>query len=252
MIPLRMALLVSAAACWDAWRLLVGRIDDPATGALLAAAAAWVGWRGWRLDGQVRAGPVAAALTLYAVACLTGPALVQIGVASALVACLAVTGLGVPRLPLVGLAMLLLPVLPTLDFLLAWPLRRASALSAVALLRMNGVGVTLDGIALDWQGRQLLFDGPCSGVRMLWASLVLASLVALARGFGPFGYARGLLLAVGIAVVGNGLRAASLFYLENGAVTGLSGGLTHEAVGLLAFAMVAIAVLAATHRARAA
>ncbi|MFD1786132.1 archaeosortase/exosortase family protein [Sphingomonas floccifaciens] len=251
MIPLRVALTVAFVACWDAWRLLLVRIDDPTTALLLVPGVALIGWRLIAAEGAVRALPVAAGLVAYAIFCITGPALLQIGVASGVVVCLAIARLNVPKLPLAGLAALLLPILPTLDFLLAYPLRRLSAIITVALLRMNGIPVSLDGIALEWRGQQLLFDGPCSGVRMLWASLVLASLIAIARQMGALGYTRTLTLAVGVAVFGNALRAASLFYVENGFVTGFGGPVAHEAVGLLAFAMIAAAMLVTTRKAMA-
>ncbi len=247
MIALRVAMALSLVACWDAWRLLIGRVDDLTSAALILLVAGALAWRfvvGAAL--RIRAWPVAAGLVLYAIACLTGPALLQIGVATGVLTLVGSHGLRLPRLPLAGLATLLLPVLPTLDFLLAYPLRRVSAIITVVLLRMNGVGVTLDGIALEWRGEQLLFDGPCSGVRMLWATVMLASLVALVRRHRPLVYAVTLAIAIVISVLGNALRAASLFYLESGAIEQLRGPVAHEAVGLLSFAMVALAVVAAT------
>jgi len=244
MIPARTALVVLALACWDAWRLLVGRASDPAEMAMVALLVAGLMWRGWQLrDRQVRALPLGLALTGYAVAAATGPALLQIGVAACTMLVTATAGIRLPRLPMLGLAALLLPVLPTLDFLLAYPLRRVSALITVGLLRGNGMDVRLNGVALEWQGQALLFDGPCSGVRMLWAALVLASIVALTGAQGPFAYARTLLIATTIAILGNALRAASLFYVEHGRIERLQGPAAHEAVGIIAFALVAIGLL---------
>jgi exosortase/archaeosortase family protein len=45
--------------------------------------------------------------------------------------------------------------------------------------------------------------------------------------------------AIGVAVVGNALRAASLFYVESGFVPMIHGPLAHEVVGLAAFGLVA-------------
>ena len=235
------------AAGWDAWRLLLGRIDDPATAMLMVPVAGVIAWRfAAAAECRVRAWPLAAGLSGYAATCLTGPALLQIGTAAGVLVTVAFAGTRIPRAPLAGLVGLLLPILPTLDFLLAYPLRRVSAIISVAMLRMNGVEVGLDGIALEWRGEQLLFDGPCSGVRMLWAALVLASLIALVQHQTPLIYTRTLAIATGIAVLGNALRASSLFYLENGYLERLRGPIAHEAGGLLAFAMVAGAVTAAT------
>lgn len=245
MIPARTALGILALACWDAWRLLAGRAGDPAEMAMLAVLAGGLAWRAWQLhDRQVRALPLAGALVCYALASVTGPALLQIGVAAGAMLVAATAGIRLPRLPMLGLAALLLPVLPTLDFLLAYPLRRVSALITVGLLRGNGMDVGLSGVALEWQGQALLFDGPCSGVRMLWASLVLASIVALAGAQRPLAYARTLLIATAIAILGNALRAASLFYVEHGRIERLQGPVAHEAVGMIAFALVAAGLLA--------
>lgn len=238
------AALLVAVACWDAWRLLVVRIDDERaaiTALILAGFVAHLAWRAG--DEPVRPAPIAAALAVVAVAAWTGPALLRIGgaVAALLFALW-------PRerspWPALALALLALPVLPTLDFLLAYPLRRASALLSAGMLRMHGFDVGVDGVALAWGRERLLFDGPCSGVRMLWAALLLASLIAFARGHGPGRFALLLAGAGLLALVGNALRAAALFYLETGFAPRLAGPAAHEAVGLAAFAIVAAATLA--------
>jgi exosortase/archaeosortase family protein len=79
---------------------------------------------------------------------------------------------------------------------------------------------------------------------MLWAALLLVSAIALAARLAPLPYARALILAIGLTIFGNALRAASLFYLENGFVPQLRGVVAHEAVGIAAFIIVA-AMLAA-------
>ncbi|MCW4463586.1 exosortase/archaeosortase family protein [Sphingomonas sp. BT-65] len=245
MIPARTALILVGLACWDAWSLLAGRASDPAEMAMIALLAGGLAWRGWQSrDKQVPALPLAGILLCYALVSVNGPALLQIGVAAGAMLVAATAGIRLPRLPMLGLTTLLLPVLPTLDFLLAYPLRRVSALITVGLLRANGMDVGLNGVALEWQGQALLFDGPCSGVRMLWASLVLASIVALAGAQRPLAYARSLLVATAIAILGNALRAASLFYVEHGRIERLQGPVAHEAVGVIAFALVAAGLLA--------
>ena len=240
MLSRRAALLVTALATWDAWRLLAARIDGAADAALIAAFVAGCAWPIARdTHGSLPAGRVAVLLIVYAAATIVGPALLEIGAATAALLLVASHGLALPVPPLLGTAFLVLPVLPTLDFLLAYPLRRISAAITVALLRLNGLDVSLQGVALAWHGRQLLFDGPCSGVRMLWAALLLASFAALVRGVGWTGYARLFFAAAALAVCANALRAASLFYLENGFVLALAGPWTHEAVGLLSLVLLA-------------
>ncbi|PSJ43371.1 archaeosortase/exosortase family protein [Allosphingosinicella deserti] len=239
------ALGLVGAACWDAWRLLASRIED-ATGLLLLGAVAiglWAAGRATR-NAPIRVGRLAALLCLYAAATLTGPALLQIAAAMLAVVIVAVPEAtrSLPRVPLLAAALLALPILPTMDFLLAYPLRRASAMLTVSLLQMNGLSVRLQGVALDWHGRLIQFDAPCSGVRMLWAALLLASIVSIAGRFSTARYALLLGTALAAAVTGNGVRAASLFYLETGLLTpGLPWA--HEAIGIVAFAFIAAAVV---------
>lgn len=242
MTTARRAAFLAALASWDAWRLLLDRLGDASAAAMVAALAALLARQAWRAgEERVRPLPIAAALVLSAVAAWTGPPLLQIGGAvAALVLALVPRG----RWPVLALALLALPVIPTLDFLLAYPLRHAFALVTAAMLRLNGVQVGVEGVALVWGGERLLFDGPCSGVRMLWAALLLASLIAAARGFGPGRFLLALGLAALLALFGNALRAAGLFYLETGHAPWASGPVMHEGVGLAAFALVAAAALA--------
>ena len=251
-MPARMAIAVMLAACWDAWRLLAGRVEDAASVAMVLVLAAGLVWRLWSMDAgqRISAPKLAALLALYAAASWSGPALLQIGAAVVAITILLRAGDGwKASLPVAGFALLSLPILPTLDFLLAYPLRRVSVLITATLLRMNGMAVGVEGVALDWHGQRLLFDGPCSGVKMLWAALLLASLVALVQGATLARYLRLLGIAIVAAVAGNALRAASLFYLENGFVARLQGGIAHEAVGVVAFLMLTIAILAGARNA---
>jgi hypothetical protein len=78
---------------------------------------------------------------------------------------------------------------------------------------------------------------------MLWASLFLVSGIGLAAGFGPLAYARAVAVAVAAAMIGNAVRAASLFYVENGFVERLHGPAGHEAVGIVSFLLLGAAML---------
>ncbi len=244
-IPARIAAAIVAGGGWHGLSLLAGRADGVGLATTLALLAA-LGWALVHATHEVRADGVVAVLVASAAAALTGVALIEIGV---VVAGLCWSAMPRLRWPVLALALLAAPILPTLDILVAGPLRRVSALLTAGLLRMNGIGVTLEGVALEWHGRELLFDGPCSGVRMLWALLVLASLVGAIVQVPPVRFALLLAGAVAVAIVGNALRAASLFYVESGFIPILHGPVVHEAVGLAAFAFVAgAAVLLLTRR----
>jgi len=234
-IPAYLAALLVAGGGWHGLWLLAGRADGVGLATALALAAA-LGWALVRASHAVPAFHVALLLVGSALAGLSNTALIEIGaVVAGLYRCASVR----PRWPVLALALLAVPVLPTLDVLVAWPLRRASALATAGLLRMNGVGVGLEGVALEWHGQRLLFDGPCSGVRMLWALLVLASLAGAVERASPLRFAGLLTAAAAVALAGNALRAASLFYVETGSVAVPGGPAMHEAVGLAAFAVAA-------------
>lgn len=48
-----------------------------------------------------------------------------------------------------------------------------------------------------------------------------------------------------LTIAGNAIRAASLFYVENGFVAHLSGPIAHEAVGIVSFGLLALATAVA-------
>ena len=247
----RLALALLPLLFWDAWQMLVGRFGDGLSAAPLAllgiaVAAPAVRRLAARDAPPVPLAPITAALLLYAATTASGPPLLAAGIAAVSVALLCgfLAGGNLPRAPLAVLLLLALPVLPTLDFYLAYPMRLVGAAIAAALLRLNGMAVAVEGVALSWNGSLLLFDAVCSGIRMLWATLFLVSGVALAAGFGVTAYFRALAVSVAMAIAANAVRAASLFYLENGFIERLRGPVAHEAVGLAAFLLFGIATLA--------
>lgn len=246
----RAALALLPLCCWEAWRLLAGRFGDGLSAAPLALIGIAVAAPAVRAIASGRAAPVPFAflsllLACYLAALAAGSALAVGGIAVCgfLLTSRRVAGGDMPWAPLLGLGLLALPVLPSLDFYLAYPMRLVCAQLAGALLRLNGIGVTVEGVALNWNGSLLLFDAACSGIRMLWASLFLVSGIGLAAGFAPFPYARALAIAVVAALAGNAVRAASLFYVENGFVERLQGPAGHEAVGIVSFLFLAVAIL---------
>ena len=139
-----------------------------------------------------------------------------------------------------GLLLLALPLVPTLNFYLGYPLRVVVGEAASALLQLNGLAVVRDGTELLWNGKQVSIDAPCSGVKMLWTGLY--SSCALAAVFRLEG-ARFLLLAafaVFVVLMGNVLRATALFYVEAGFVP--QAAPAHEAIGIIVFAVAAILI----------
>ena len=187
----------------------------------------------------------AAAMVLYIAAVVYGAA-TAIGAAFA---CLALAALASAYrlgkrcdLAFAALCMLALPLAATLQFYLGYPLRVVAGVLTAALLKMNGLAVLREGASLVWDGRVIAIDAPCSGVRMLWTGCYLACALCALLGMGAGRTCAALVGAIGVVVMANALRAASLFYMEAGIV--MLPGAAHEAIGMVCFVAAALAILA--------
>jgi exosortase/archaeosortase family protein len=243
-------LAVLLAAFWDAWRRCIGRAlaDPESMGPLAAVALILLVLGGRRLArGQpLRTPPLAlltALLLLYMAACAWGPPLTRTMIAAtATLYCLhRMIWPEAPSPAFWGAALLAAPVLPSLQFYLGYPMRAASAALTVAMLQLQGLPAERRGVMLIWGERMLQFDAPCSGVRMLWTGLLFTLAVCLLYRFRPALVVAAVVASLAMTVLGNALRAASLFYLETGpqakrlaAFDPSFGGWAHEAAGLVA------------------
>jgi exosortase/archaeosortase family protein len=241
------ATVAVAAACWHAWRALALRIDSPAAALpllLVMAALALPLMKRGSPRHAVPVVPLGLLLAAYGVTVLIAPPIFSCAWALlAICYCLhAASHAQAPRSPFWGLVLLALPVLPTLEFYTAYPVRLAAIEATASLLRMNGVSVEVVGLALRFGERLIQFDAPCSGVRMLWTCWFLASALAHLHRFDAWRHAAALLASTLLAVAGNILRATSLFYVEAGLLHFEAWPWLHEGVGLVSFAMTALLV----------
>ena len=140
-----------------------------------------------------------------------------------------------------GLLVLGLPLLPVLQFPLAYPLRVASASLAAPLLRLGGVDAEAAGTCLRWAGELVWVDAPCSGARMIWSSLLVVCALAAFLRLGPGRTALATALALAVLVPANALRTAALFLVETDLTPLPAWG--HEAVGLAVHVLALAAVL---------
>jgi exosortase/archaeosortase family protein len=141
----------------------------------------------------------------------------------------------------VGLLVLSLPIIASVQFYLGYPLRVLAAEVSVAALRVLDFAVTREGSLLHWRGETIMVDAPCGGVRMLWVGFYLAASLAV---WGRLDNRRALLLfaATLVLVVGaNVVRATALFFKESGIVA--LPDWTHAGFGALIFGVAALLIV---------
>ncbi|MDP9899681.1 exosortase Q [Variovorax ginsengisoli] len=230
---------------WMAARLRDGS-DDPLGLLALATLALLVG----RLRGELRASPrlgwlvTATFGTLVATVLRIGPGALSAWppLATGLLAVLAMAcGLlaFLPRrvapAPVLGLAVLALPLLSSLQFYAGYPLRVVTA-EASRWLLMPGFTVSREGSTLLVDGRLVIVDAPCSGVQMVWLGYFTACAVALWAGRDNRGFLARL-PAVGLLVLaGNIVRNSVLVALEGAGLQ--PPAVLHQVLGLALLALV--------------
>jgi exosortase/archaeosortase family protein len=137
---------------------------------------------------------------------------------------------------------LALPVVPSLQFMLGYPMRLVSAALTVGLLQAHGLAVARQGTFLVWRDELIQFDAPCSGVSMLWAGLLLTLMGCVLFRFGLIKVMVSVALSLVLAIACNVLRATSLFYVEAGLVPHAQAW-WHEGIGIAAFTLSAAVTL---------
>jgi exosortase/archaeosortase family protein len=253
--PALVALTLIVLALWPHWvwaaRRLADGSDDPLG---LAALAVLVGAAG-RLAPTLRREPRAHWAGLAACAALAATfahgvaapplfalTLAVLAVAAALCAYLPP---GAPHLALLGLALLAMPVIASLQFYAGYPLRLATAEMSAWLLQAAGQEVQRSGTALQVGGQLVIVDAPCSGVQMAWLGYFCACTLGWLLQLPDRVLLRRLAGVGAIVLAGNVLRNSVLVGLEAAHAptpTPLSEAV-HQGVGLLVLAGVCAAVL---------
>lgn len=251
--PASVWLVLLAAALWPtAWwmgRRMVDGSDEPLGLLALAALAVLVWSARKRLRPSPRLGWLALALAgagastalLAQVPPLVSSLLGLLALGAGLAAFLPAS---VATAPVLGLSLLSLPLLASLQFYAGYPLRVVCA-EASRWLLSTLFTVERSGATLLVDGRLVIVDAPCSGVQMLWLGYFTACVVALhgARRDASF-LAR--LPAVSLLVLGgNIVRNTVLVALE--ASGAHPSGWVHEGVGLLVLAAVCAAIARVMH-----
>ena len=250
MHPLLATALVMAAT-WDAWRWYISRVASaPEEAAALALTIVFLGVIGIaRLSRTASSRPlplvtVAVVLALYAASHALLPPIARAAIAvAATLFCLYHAAFSErPPIAFWGMVVLALPVLPSLQFTLGYPMRVVSAALVVGLLQAQGLAVERQGTFLLWRDETIQFDARCSGVNMLWAGLLLTLMGCALLRLDATRVAIAVALSVALTIAGNVLRASSLFYVETGLVT-QAPTWWHEGIGIAAFVLSAAITL---------
>ncbi len=251
-------LALLSVALWPTWwwmgQRMVDGSDDPLGVLALAALGALVWQHRLRLRAAPRPGFQVAALagavlTTALHAQLPDLLVALVGLLSLALGLLAFLPSQVATAPVLGLSVLSLPLLASLQFYAGFPLRVVTAeasrwlLSAAHTVERSGSSLVVD--------RQLVIvDAPCSGVQMVWLGYFTACVVALVVGRANRSFLLRLPIVSALVLVGNVLRNTVLVAFQaSGAPL---PGWGHEAVGLAVLALVCagIAWAMATNRPR--
>lgn len=230
---------------WIARRVQDGS-DEPLGLAALAALALWLA----RQAGALRVVPQPAALAaaigltllanlaLWAVPPLAAALLAALALAAALLAWLPAQA---PRAAPVGLVLLALPWIASLQYYAGYPLRVVTAEASARLLTLAGVAAERSGSTMTVDGALVIVDAPCSGVQMAWLAYFCAAAVAAFTGRRDRAFLARLPLVGLLVLAGNVARNTWLVVLE-ARPQGLAAA-SHEAIGLVLLGLVCAAVL---------
>ena len=246
-------LALQAVAFYPIWGWFIRRIsdtsDEPWGLMAIGACAALVALDNRRNDVQCNRLMLPALITLaYGLTFHFVPHLVQAFLAVTAIGCT----IGVIRygsavhVPMWGVLVLSLPIIPSLQFYFGYPLRLSSGAIAAPLLQLSGLAVVQEGSCLRYGAELVAIDAPCSGVHMLWTGLLLAFSIAWYRKLNNWQTIIYATLTFVATIPANGLRAATLFLVES--TPGLFPLWYHEAAGLTVFTMFSIGILWLCHQ----
>ncbi|MBS1197303.1 MAG: exosortase [Proteobacteria bacterium] len=247
-LPAWLWVLLPVVALWPIWLWTVERFCDGSDDPLGVLAIALLLISVWRerqsFVSRPRTGGIAVAVLLAAAASFSGlPSLARavIAVLAVMAVLFALRGARTPLLAWVGLGLLALPVLSSLQFFAGYPLRIVTAEASAQLLQLIGLSVVRQGGALMVQGKLIVVDAPCSGIQMAWMGYFTACGTAAWLRLSNKAFLCRLPLIGLIVMSGNILRNTLLVAKESGLVAWPAW--SHEAVGLAAFALVCLLIL---------
>lgn len=218
----------------------VKRLDDGSDeplGLLALATACVLAWRDRKTFSNSPATRITGALLIFSAVASIGvlPPMIRAGIT--------ILGIGVwhgihRRPGLLGLFVLSLPVVASLQFYIGWPMRLVATEGAVRLLELGGIVVSRHGVNIDLGGSRIGVDPACSGILMLWHGLAAAMALAAIHRVSWKTAIVGGGMAILLVLPANTVRAAWLALEESGRVQ--PSGISHGNIGLICFLIVLV------------
>lgn len=237
-------LALLALALWPTWWWMGQRMVDGSDDPLGLLALAALGGLLWQQRRHLRAAPRLGFQTAALAGAVLTTALHQqlpdlvvalIGLLSVAAGLIAFLPARVATAPVLGLSVLSLPLLASLQFYAGFPLRVVTAEASRCLLSIAH-SVERTGSSLVVNGQLIIVDAPCSGVQMAWLGYFTACVVALASHKRNKTFLLRLPLVGVLVLLGNVLRNTVLVGAQaSGTPLPVWG---HDAVGLLVLAAV--------------
>ena len=249
---------LQAAALWPHGVWMARRVQDGSDDPLGLAALAVLAVMLWRMALRLRLSPhigwlaAAAGLTVVAnVALLALPPLLcallaALSLSAGLMAWLPATtttssNATVPRAPMVGLVVLALPLVSSLQYYGGYPLRVLTAQLSAWGLQLAGIAAGRSGASMLVRGQLVIVDAPCSGVQMVWMAYFCACAFSAFTSLRDGAFLKRLPFIGALVLLGNVLRNSLLVALQS-RPQGLDAAL-HQTIGLAALALVCVAVV---------
>lgn len=244
-------LALLAVALWPTWWWMGQRMVDGSDDPLGLLALAALGTLLWQHRLRLRAAPrlglqvaaVAGAVLTTALHTQLPDLLVAlVGLLSLAAGLLAFLPPQVATAPVLGLSVLSLPLLASLQFYAGFPLRVVTAeVSSWLLSFAHSVERTGSSLVVD--GQLIIVDAPCSGVQMAWLGYFTACAVALVVGRSNRSFLLRLPVVSVLVLAGNVVRNTVLVACQ---ATGRAlPPWGHDAVGLFVLAIVCTGIAGA-------
>ncbi len=252
MMFLRLFLPGQIVACWSVWgwyltRMLDGSDEPWGILALVTVIMLVIKKGTWNTPSTTSLGISAMIAIIYIISYGYFPPLIKGGLA------VIVLGFSISSIcygktiqtGVIGLMLLSLPLIASLQFYGGYPIRVITAFLSSHLLNWVGYNVQPQGTLLYWLGEVIAVDAPCAGIKMIWTGLYLNFTLATWYQLSFLATWISTSFTLFSVFIGNICRATLLFFTESGIVN--APDIVHQAIGMLVFAIVVIAVLSFHH-----